>query len=351
MLSAKNWTGNLLLLSKSFNMKKFILLATILSIFVIACSNNVKKNLVTYKGSVQGSFFHIKFYGGSDSISAINDIDSLFKVIDQTASLYDSTSMISKVNDNMKTELNEHFIKLFNKSQEVSQATGGCFDITVGPLVKAWGFWKKKGMDLSQKQVDSLLTFVGYNKVRMVNTGKGSHILKEHQETMLDFNAIAQGYTADVIADYFNNKKITDYLIEIGGEVRASGTKEGNISWVVGIEKPAKNSEAEQLIQEKVELKNKSMATSGNYRKYFIKDGIKYSHTIDPATGYPVHHSLLSVTVLADDCSSADAYATAFMVMGLDKAKDFLKNHSEMEAYFIYSDSTGKIMDCNLLKK
>jgi FAD:protein FMN transferase len=322
-------------------MKKIILLSFVISIVAFACTDNAKKNLITYKGTVQGSFFQVKFYAGADSASLINAIDSLFNVIDQTASIYDSTSLISKVNDNLDPELNIHFVKLFNKSQEVSQATDGCFDITVGPLVKAWGFWKKKGMDLNQKQVDSLRTFVGYHKVRLVNTENGSHILKEHPETMLDFNAIAQGYTADVVADYFNNKQITDYLIEIGGEVRASGTKDGKINWVVGIEKPALNSDAEQVIQEKVELKNKSMATSGNYRKYFIKDGIKYSHTINPATGYPVNHSLLSVTVMADDCSTADAYATAFMVMGLDKAKEFLKSQKGLEACYIYADSSG----------
>ncbi len=322
-------------------MKKLILLFALVSIFAFACNPKEKKNLIIYKGTVQGSFFQIKFYAGSDSASVIDAIDSLFKVIDQTASLYDSTSLISRVNDNFETELNVHFVKLFNKSQEISVATKGCFDITVGPLVRAWGFWKKKGMDLNRKQVDSLLAFVGYNNVRLVNTGKGSHILKEHPETMLDFNAIAQGYTVDVVADYFNSKQITDYLIEIGGEVRASGTKEGNVNWVVGIEKPAENSMAEQAIQEKVELKDRSMATSGNYRKYFIKDGIKYSHTIDPATGSPVNHSLLSVTVMADDCATADAYATAFMVMGLDKAKGFLKSQKGLEACFIYADSTG----------
>ncbi len=316
-----------------------------LLIFAVACNNNGKKNLITYKGNVQGSFFLIKFYAGADSNSLKTGIDSLFKVVDQTASVFDSNSIISLVNANRETELSDHFIKLFNKSQEVSAATGGCFDITVGPLVKSWGFWKKKGMDLSPKQVDSLLAFVGYNKIRLINTDKGRRILKEHPETMLDFNAIAQGYTADVVAEYFNNQDMKDYLIEIGGEVRASGTKEEKIHWTVGIEKPADSMDAGQVVYEKVELQDKSLATSGNYRKFFIKDGIKFSHTIDPFTGYPVHHSLLSVTVLADDCATADAYATAFMVMGLDKAKEFLKSHPGLEAYFIFSDSTGKFIN------
>jgi len=326
-------------------MKKFVLFSLIFSLTFIACNNNAKKNLIKYKGTVQGSFFHVKFYAGADSLKIIRGVDSLFVIIDQTASVFDSNSIISKVNSNVKTELNEHFIKLFNKSQEVSHATGGFFDITVGPLVKAWGFWKKKGKDLNQKQVDSLLKFVGYTKVRLVNTAEGCHILKEYPETMLDFNAIAQGYTADVIAEYFNANKITDFIIEIGGEVRASGMKADNANWVVGIEKPAVNIEAGQVVQERVELKNRSLATSGNYRKFFIKDGVKYSHTIDPATGYPVTHSLLSVTVMANDCTSADAYATAFMVMGLDKAKDFLKQHKGLEACFIFSDSTGNLQE------
>ncbi|MCK9612912.1 MAG: FAD:protein FMN transferase [Bacteroidales bacterium] len=322
-------------------MKKSVLWMLAWLIFVIACNNNGKKNLITYKGNVQGSFFLIKFYAGADSNSLKTGIDSLFKVVDQTASVFDSNSVISLVNANRETELSDHFIKLFNKSQEVSYATQGNFDITVGPLVKAWGFWKSKGVDLSKENIDSLLTYVGYNKIRIVNTSAGRHILKEHPEIMLDFNAIAQGYTADVVAEYFNNQGMKDYLIEIGGEVRASGKKESGESWIVGIEKPAENSDSEQEIQEKVELNNMSLSTSGNYRKYFIKDGIKYSHTIDPHTGLPVSHSLLSVTVMSDNCAEADAYATAFMVMGVEKAKDFLKNHPGMEAYFIYSEDSG----------
>jgi len=315
-----------------------------LLIIAASCNPAHKKHLVTYKGTVQGSYFQIKYYAGLDSNIIKNGIDSLFTIIDHTASVFDSNSIISKVNNNMEIRLNDHFMELFNRSQDVSAATGGCFDITVGPLVKAWGFWKKKGLDLNQKQVDSILAFVGYHKVRLVNTDKGRKLLKEHPETMLDFNAIAQGYTVDVVADYFKGKALNDYLIEIGGEVRASGIKEGSANWVVGIEKPAGNSDAAQVIQEKVELKNKSLATSGSSRKYFIKDGIKYSHTIDPSTGYPVQHSLLSVTVMADDCTAADAYATAFMVMGMEKARDFLKLHPGMEAYFIYSDSAGNLL-------
>jgi thiamine biosynthesis lipoprotein len=223
-------------------------------------------------------------------------------------------------------------------SQQVSENSDGYFDITVGPLVRSWGFFKKKGLDLTKKQVDSLLQYVGCHKIQIQN----NELVKESPLVIVDLNAIAQGYTDDLVANLFIQKGIKNYLIEIGGEVRASGTKENNVLWMVGIEKPAADENADQVIQDKVQLKDLSLATSGNYRKYFIKDGVKYSHTIDPKTGYPVHHSLLSVTVVANTCALADAYATAFMVMGLDKAKATLAKHPEMHGYFIYSDSLGK---------
>jgi thiamine biosynthesis lipoprotein len=179
---------------------------------------------------------------------------------------------------------------------------------------------------------------VGYQYISIEN----NKLNKKFPETKLDFNAIAQGYTVDLVAEYFLRNACTDFLIEIGGEVRANGKKQNNDKWVVGIEKPAINETDERVIQEKVTLLNKSISTSGNYRKFFIKDGIKYSHTIDHKTGFPVHHSLLSVSVIANDCATADAYATSFMVMGVDKAKEFLVLHPDIEVYFIYSDSSGK---------
>jgi FAD:protein FMN transferase len=318
-------------------MKKHVLFIILSVFFYFSCQRSADLKLVAYRGLAQGTTFQIKFYSGSDSSQIKNDIDSIFRLIDYTASIYDSNSIISKVNDNREVELNEHFITIFNKSQEVSKATDGYFDITIAPLVKAWGFWRKKGIDLSQKQVDSLKSYVDYKKVSI----SGGKLIKTKPEMMVDYNAIAQGYTDDVVADYLISKGCKDFLIEIGGEVLAKGVKNGKEKWVVGIEKPAANASADQVLQEKVALTDKAMATSGNYRKFIIKDGVKYSHTIDPKTGYPAHHSLLSVTVLANDCTTADAYATAFSVMGLEKAKAFLSTHPEMDAYFIYSDSLG----------
>jgi thiamine biosynthesis lipoprotein len=318
-------------------MKKiaFLLLLSVLGF--MACQSDPERKLVVYSGRAQGTSFQIKFYSAADSVKIMSGIDSIFQLIDYTASIYDSNTIISKVNADLPTELNEHFVTIFNKSQEVSKATDGFFDITVAPLVKAWGFWRKKGMDLSPKQIDSLKAYVDYRKVSI----SGGKLLKINPGMMIDFNAIAQGYTDDVIADYLTSKGCKDFLIEIGGEVLAKGLKNGKDKWVVGIEKPAADANSEQVLQERIAFTDKALATSGSTRKYIIKDGLKYSHTIDPKTGYPTHQSLLCVTVMAAECAMADAYATAFMVMGKEKSKAILAKHPEMDAYFISADSAG----------
>jgi FAD:protein FMN transferase len=313
-----------------------ILIIALFSLLFYAC-NGDDKMMITYTGYAQGSTFSIKFYTLADSSKLLHGIDSIISEMNHTASTYDNNSIISKVNSNQNVELNYDFIKIYNKAKEVSDSTNGCFDITVGDLVRKWGFgFKNKSMP-SDYQVDSLLKFVGYKNLSIEN----NRLIKKYPGTKIDFNAIAQGYTVDLVAEYFLRNNCRSFIVEIGGEVRACGSKQDSIPWVVGIEKPAPNDSSKQAIQLKINLTNKSISTSGNYRKYFIKDGIKYSHEIDPKTGYPVHHSLLSVSIIADDCTTADAYATAFMVMGIDKSKEFLKQHPHFEAYFIYSDSTN----------
>ncbi|RPH28878.1 MAG: FAD:protein FMN transferase [Bacteroidales bacterium] len=304
----------------------------------ILFSCNPKKEMITYEGFTQGTTFSIKYFASVDSVFILNKgIDSIFSEINHTASTYDKNSIISKVNSNQDIELNYDFIKLFNKSIEVSDSTNGCFDITVGDLVRKWGFGFKNNKMPTEFQVDSLMKSVGYKNLSINN----NRLVKKLPETKIDFNAIAQGYTVDLVAEYFLNNNCTNFIVEIGGEVRANGSKQVDNPWIVGIEKPAPTDSSTQAIQLKIELNNKSISTSGNYRKYFVKDGVKYSHTIDPKTGYPVHHSLLSVSIIADDCTTADAYATAFMVMGIDRAKEFLKDHPKIEAYFIYVDSAN----------
>lgn len=315
-------------------MKKLIPLLVVPLLF--SC-NSPEKKIITYTGFTQGSTFSIKFFALADSTDLKHGIDSILSEINHTASTYDSNSIISMVNANKDPELNNDFIKIFNKAKEVSDSTNGCFDITVGDLVRRWGFGFKNKKMPSSNQVDSLLCYVGYKNLSI----KGNRLMKKFPETKIDFNAIAQGYTVDLVAEYLLHNSCSNFIVEIGGEVRANGLKQEKKPWIVGIEKPAVNDSSEQSIQLKIPLTNQSISTSGNYRKYFIQNGIKYSHTIDPKTGYPVHHSLLSVSIIADDCTTADAYCTAFMVMGIEESKRFLENHPRIEAYFIFSDSTN----------
>jgi thiamine biosynthesis lipoprotein len=226
---------------------------------------------------------------------------------------------------------------IFKKAMEVSVASDGAFDITVGPLVNAWGFGFSKKANVDQAMVDSLLPLVGYRKVQLIN-GK---LIKTDPRIRVDFDALAQGYTSDWLAQYFESKGIHDYLIDVGGEVLGRGFKPDGQLWSVAIEMPARNSEDERKIQSILSLKDMAISTSGSYRKYYEENGARYSHFIDPSTGFPVKHNLLSVSVLANDCITADAYATTFMVMGLEKSKIFLANHPEIQCYFISDDQKG----------
>lgn len=299
------------------------------------CGKKPELKMIRFGGLTQGTTYQVTYY---DSLERDfhHGVDSILQVIDFSMSVYNPASTISKVNRNeSKGDDDLHFIKVFTQSQDISRQTGGAFDVTVGPLVKAWGFGLKHRDKVDQKMIDSLNKFIGYNKIRLDQ----NKVIKEDARIQLDFNAIAQGYTVDVIADYLESFHIHRYLIEIGGEVSGKGTKPDGTLWSVGIEKPQWGAIDQRPIQAILTLKNRAIATSGNYRKFFEENGVKYSHTIDPKTGYPARNRLLSVSVLADECSTADAYATAFMVMGLEKAKMILSAQPRLDAYFIYSDS------------
>ena len=236
--------------------------------------------------------------------------------------------------------VNEMFEQVFNKAQYVSQETDGAFDITVAPLVNLWGFGFKTGENPSKEKVDSLMQYIGYQTVSLNN----KKVRKVHPNTMLDAAAIAKGYACDVIAQLFRDKGIKNFMVEIGGEVITCGNSPKRIPWKIGVTKPVDDSLNTQQEQQAVlNVTDMARATSGNYRNFYYKGGKKYAHTIDPKTGYPVQHSLLSATVLAKDCATADAFATAFMVMGIEKAKKVLEKHSELMAYFIYSDAKGEL--------
>ncbi len=319
-------------------MKKNIFWLIFFLFLFSACTQNKKElKLVKFTGEAQGTYYAVTYYD-SEGRNFQPSIDSLLKEFDMCASIYQKKSLISRINHNEQgVKVDSNFIEIFNLSQRISRETDGAFDCTVGPLVKAWGFSIKEKKELGMPKVDTLLKYVGYQKVKIEN----NLVVKESPEIMMDFNAIAQGYSTDLIGNFLRSKGIENYLVDVGGEVLGKGKKLDGSLWIVGIEKPADHSESERIVQTRVQLRDKALCTSGNYRKYKIINGKKYSHEIDPKTGNPVEHNLLSVSVMANDCGAADAYATAFMVMGLEKSKIFLTKHPELAVFFIYSDDKG----------
>jgi thiamine biosynthesis lipoprotein len=287
------------------------------------------------EGFVFGTVYHVSY---QHERNLQKEIEAEMQKVDDALSTFNKNSIISKVNENKQVELNDMFVDIFNLAQDISKDTDGAFDITVAPMVNAWGFGFKEGTPPTKHVIDSLKTFVGYEKVEL----KDEKIVKKDPRMMLDCSAIAKGYGVDVVADYLKKQGIKNFIVEIGGEIVSSGISEKRLPWKIGVTKPIDDSlKQNQELQTILNVTNKAMATSGNYRNFYYKNGKKYAHTIDPKTGYPVQHSILSATVLADRCATADAYATSFMVMGLDKTKEMLKKHPELMVYIIYADSQG----------
>lgn len=317
-------------------MKKTNIFLIITILLSVTCGCKKTPQLQIVSGTTQGTYYQISYYAEHPRIEQ-EEIEEELQQFLLIASLWEPNSIISKVNRNEPVELNEDFVAIFSTAQEISRETGGAFDITVGDLVNLWGFGFKSGQEPTATSIDSLLKFVGYQKVSVID----HRVIKEHPETSIDFNAIAKGYSADMISNLLRRKGINDFIVDIGGEIVAAGKKPDGSAWNIGIEKPANDRDASRQLQIVISLSNKSVATSGTYRKYREIDSIRYSHTVDPKTGRPVSHSLLSVSVIADRCVVADALATAFMVMGMEKAISFLENHPEYEAFFIYSGKDG----------
>ena len=315
---------------------KFIFAILFISALFANCNRETDK---TFKlaGDAQGTTWHIT-YLSEKNIDVKPGIDSIFKEIDSSLSTYLPGSIISRINKNDTAIIaDDYFVDVFNQSINVSEKTQGLFDITVAPVINAWGFGFAKRARVDSTMIDSLLDFVGYKKVRL----EGRKLIKEMPQSMLDFNAIAPGYTVDVLSSYLETKGITSYLVELGGEVRAQGKKNEENYWMVGIDQPNEEPTGGRPLKAIIQLKDRALATSGNYRKFYVEDGKKRAHIIDPHTGYPAKHNLLSATVLAADCATADAYATAFMVMGVEKAKQFLSEHQDLqlEVFFIYDEN------------
>lgn len=312
-------------------MKKIGVIFIVLSIY--ACSQNKEPKLMTVSGEAQGTTYHIS-YLDKNEVNYQRSIDSMLIEIDKSMSTYHKTSIITKINQtDSAVKVDQMFKDVFLMSKQVYAASEGAFDPTVAPLVNAWGFGFKNLEKTDSSSIDSLLQFVDFDSFTL----KEDLIIKSKPNLMLDFNAIAQGYSVDVIANFLSERGIENYMVEIGGEVLAKGKNNKNKWWRIGIDKPIEN-EKERTIEAVISLQNKALATSGNYRKFYEKNGVKYSHTLNPKTGYPVRHSLLSATVITDNCAMADAYATVFMVVGLEKAKEILEKNSNLKALLIFED-------------
>ena len=288
------------------------------------------------KGFIFGTTYSITYQCDSDLTYSI---EAELKKVDNSLSPFNPKSVISAINKNEDIAVDAMFTEVFNMAEKISNETDGAFDITVAPLVNEWGFGFKKGVEPTTEAIDSLRQIIGYKKVSL----KDGHIRKADPRIMLDCSAIAKGYGSDVVARLLHKLGITNFMVEIGGEIVTQGVNEKRLPWKIGVTKPTDDSlNINQEIQTVLNVTDKAMATSGNYRNFYYKGGKKYAHTIDPKTGYPVQHNILSSTVLASNCATADAYATAFMVLGLDGAKAILKKHPELMVYFIYSDKDGK---------
>ena len=314
-------------------MKRFILLL-FLATLLGSCESKSTQKDIRLQGLVFGTSYSIVCL--NTDVNYQKSIDSLFHLVNRATSTYIPTSIISRINNGDNTVVaDEILLELLEKSKDIYQKTGGYFDPTVGNLVNAWGFGpKEEKRNLDSIEVTQQMKWVGFDKIQV----RQNKVLKKYPQMYLDFNAIGKGFGIDIIARFLDRKNVENYLIEIGGEIRAKGFKDNGKPWRIQIEDPTKiNREGFTVLN----VSNRSMATSGNYRKFRIADnGQKYVHTVNPKTGFATESNLLSVSVIAPlDCADVDAYATAFMAMGVDKTKDFLERNTELQAILIYLDA------------
>jgi FAD:protein FMN transferase len=317
-------------------------LAILFAALLMACSSP-KDQLHKFSGATMGTTYNV-VYAGEAQERLQAGVDSVLLVVNASLSTYIPTSTISLINQAEKSAWADAMVQVnFQKSLEIWKHSEGAFDPTVGPLVNAWGFgFQKMQGEIDSALIDSLRLMVGFEQVQL----QGDTIYKAQPGIILDFSAIAKGYGVDAVALYLESQGVKNYIVEIGGELRAAGEKAPSFKWIAGIEKPIEDQLGQQReLQMTVPLADKSMATSGNYRNFYEKDGKKYAHTIHPKTGYPSESNLLSASVIANDCMTADGYATAFMVMGFEAARALVEASEELEAVFLYSDSTGALQE------
>ncbi len=321
---------------KKKNIFKLLFLAFLIVASVIIIRQQRTTPYQHDTGFIFGTTYSITYQYNKD---LQKEIEAEMNEVDASLSPFNKQSIITAVNNNKPVKLNEKFTEVFNLAEQVSKETGGAFDITVAPLVNEWGFGFKKGVAPTKHVIDSLRQIIGYQKVALVN----GRIVKKDPRINLDCSGIAKGFGSDCVANLLRKHGIDNFMVEIGGEIVTSGINPDRVPWKIGVTKPVDDpTQQNGELQTVLNVTDKAMATSGNYRNFYYKGGKKYAHTIDPKTGYPVQHDILSSTVLADNCATADAYATAFMVLGLDKAKAVLQRHPELMVYFIYSDKNGK---------
>lgn len=309
-----------------------------ITLVVIALVNGKKESNVFQRdsGFVFGTSYNI-IYNSDENLKEV--IERVLHDVDMSLSPFNEKSIITAVNNNKEIALDSMFVEVFTLAREVHKETDGAFDITVAPLVNAWGFGFKSGKMPGKTELDSIRSLVGFDKVELRN-GK---IVKENEKTMLDCSAIAKGYGVDKIAKALADKGIKNFMVEIGGEIVAKGNNASGKPWNIGVTKPNEDSlSINNELQTVLSITDIAMATSGNYRNFYYKNGKKYAHTIDPKTGYPVQHNILSATVLAESCAKADAYATSFMVLGLEGTQKILSKHQELKAYIIYTNDDGE---------
>lgn len=328
----------------------FFLIFLIAGTIFIAIKNNQGQ---TSRGQVRK--FTERIFGTQMSVTYTYSEDlrdtimSCLRGVDASLSMFNPKSTLSRINRGETDSLDEHLSFILPMAQSVSEATDGAFDVTVGPLVNAWGFGFKNGSLPTDEQVDSLRANVDYRFI----TIEGDRIVKQNPDIIIDLSAIAKGFGSDQVASLLESYGVKDFIVEIGGEIVSRGNNPKGEAWHIGINRPVEDSTStNNEIQEVVDVHNRAMATSGNYRNFYIaEDGRKLSHTINPAIGRPVQHSLLSSTVVAPTCAMADAFATSFMVMGIEKAKEVVEAHPELQVYFIYADSLGNYQTWNNLQK
>ncbi len=324
---------------RSSLLKKRGFIPIIILLFLInGCSS--KKEYTFLRGEIFGTYYSITYYDIAQN-NYQKEIEDLLQEFDNSLSTYNSNSVISKINQNDNyVEVDTYFLQMFDVAKEVYKNTNGAFDITVAPVVNAWGFGFKNKNSLSNTQLKELHQLVGFNNIKIENT----QLVKSNPKIELDASAIAKGQGCDVVSSFLLSKGIENYMVEIGGEIITRGVNPKNEAWRIGIDKPYEDpANLNNEVQQIVKISNMGMATSGNYRQFYYKNGKKYSHTIDPRTGYPTTHNLLSATVIAKNCITADAYATAFMVLGTDSALTLCNQLKDIECFLIYENKNKKI--------